>query len=267
MKNKGITLILLVIIIILLIILAGIGINLVMEGNGIFNTTKYAKQLYENAEEEEKEKLNEIYSQLLIASDGTINNISVESLKTLIENEVKEQLKKTSTSSTPTGAILAQMSKEAPEGYLICDGKQYNIEDYPQLSNYIKEQFGSYNYWGGNGTTTFCVPNLQGEFLRGYSTSANESVTKGVTTTYIGKHQEGTLNPYLISSNAGTAFYTAYVSSSVKMKRSNEDLDLTISGSYTQQGINTNKTSTTGKITTQYLARPTNTAVLYCIKY
>ena len=64
MKNKGITLISLVVTIILLIILAGVGINLALGENGLFNKAKYAKEKYLNASVEEEKALNELYEEL-----------------------------------------------------------------------------------------------------------------------------------------------------------------------------------------------------------
>lgn len=42
-----------------------------------------------------------------------------------------------------------------PTGYLLCNGAIYNIADYPKLFAAIGNAFG------GNGTTTFAVPNIQ----------------------------------------------------------------------------------------------------------
>jgi len=63
-KMKGITLISLVITIIILIILAGVGINLTIGENGIFNKAKYAKDKYLNEQSLEEEQLNELYAYL-----------------------------------------------------------------------------------------------------------------------------------------------------------------------------------------------------------
>ena len=63
-KNRGITLIALVVTIIILIILAGVGINLTLGQNGIFNKAKYAKEEYNNAVQSEEEQLNELYAYL-----------------------------------------------------------------------------------------------------------------------------------------------------------------------------------------------------------
>ena len=67
----------------------------------------------------------------------------------------------------PIGTIIAFMGTTAPQDYLACDGTVYNIADYPRLAQFFTDQFGSANKFGGNGTTTFAVPDLKGEFLRG----------------------------------------------------------------------------------------------------
>lgn len=56
-SNKGITLIALIITIILLIILAGIGINLSIGENGLFNKAKYANKKMDEASAKEKLEL------------------------------------------------------------------------------------------------------------------------------------------------------------------------------------------------------------------
>jgi microcystin-dependent protein len=61
----------------------------------------------------------------------------------------------------PVGTIITCIGVTAPQDFLPCDGTEFFIQDFPQLSEYIKRQFGSYNYFGGNGTTTFAVPDVQ----------------------------------------------------------------------------------------------------------
>ena len=56
-QNRGITLIALVITIVVLIILAAVAINLTLGNNGIFNRAKTAKEQYQNAEEDENDKI------------------------------------------------------------------------------------------------------------------------------------------------------------------------------------------------------------------
>lgn len=61
---------------------------------------------------------------------------------------------------TPVGEIIKRLGSKAPKHYLPCDGTEYNIIDYPYLTQYFKDEFGSVNYFGGDGVTTFKVPDL-----------------------------------------------------------------------------------------------------------
>jgi microcystin-dependent protein len=60
----------------------------------------------------------------------------------------------------PVGHIISHMGNNAPAHYLICDGTEYTIEDYPDLAQHFIDEFGSVNCFGGDGVTTFAVPNI-----------------------------------------------------------------------------------------------------------
>ncbi len=63
----------------------------------------------------------------------------------------------------PAGTIVHFANKTAPEGYLECDGDVVSRATYPELFAAIGEYFGK-----GDGETTFGLPDLRGEFLRGW---------------------------------------------------------------------------------------------------
>lgn len=63
-NEKGITLVALVVTIIILIILAGVSINLLVGQDGLISRAKLAKEQYENAAQDEQNKLNELYERL-----------------------------------------------------------------------------------------------------------------------------------------------------------------------------------------------------------
>lgn len=69
-------------------------------------------------------------------------------------------------SSTPTqngvpvGTIITSMLYAIPDGYLNCNGEVYSIADYPDLAAAFVTSFGKSNQFGGDGETTFAVPNL-----------------------------------------------------------------------------------------------------------
>ncbi|MEQ1143752.1 phage tail protein [Acinetobacter soli] len=65
------------------------------------------------------------------------------------------------TSDSEIGMVHALPFSTIPSNRLVCDGQLYNIADYPKL--YAK--LGT--VYGGNGTTTFGVPDYRGVVLRG----------------------------------------------------------------------------------------------------
>ena len=79
---------------------------------------------------------------------------------TLISQNIPYSGTTLSQQSLPIGAIVPYMGTTAPSGYLACDGGVYNISLYPLLAGFIEAQFGSINYFGGDGITTFAVPNI-----------------------------------------------------------------------------------------------------------
>lgn len=81
-------------------------------------------------------------------ADGLLN---VAKLYTLLENN-----------RVPIGAILPFGAATVPSGYLPCNGSNVSRETYAGLFAVIGTTFGV-----GNGTTTFTLPDLRGEFLRG----------------------------------------------------------------------------------------------------
>lgn len=69
----------------------------------------------------------------------------------------------TSNNGVPTGTILpfAGTAGSVPTGYLLCDGSSYSQTDYANLFSVINTTYGS------SSGSTFNVPDLRGEFIRG----------------------------------------------------------------------------------------------------
>ena len=71
-------------------------------------------------------------------------------------------------SSDPSGTIKPFAGKVLPDGWLWCDGSEVSRETYKDLWNAIIV------YWGqGNNATTFNLPDLRGNFLRGVDNMNN----------------------------------------------------------------------------------------------
>lgn len=67
------------------------------------------------------------------------------------------------------GSIAAFAMSSAPSGWLVCNGAAYAIADYGDLYGVIGTTWGALTDGAGNsGTTHFVVPDLRGEFLRGF---------------------------------------------------------------------------------------------------
>ncbi len=64
---------------------------------------------------------------------------------------------------TPSGAVFAFPTSTPPSGYLACNGQAVSRSTYANLFSLIGSTYGS-----GNGTTTFNLPNYNGQFLRGW---------------------------------------------------------------------------------------------------
>jgi len=63
----------------------------------------------------------------------------------------------------PVGSVTMYAASSAPDGWLECDGSNVNRATFPNLFNAIGITFGS-----GDGSTTFGLPDLRGEFVRGW---------------------------------------------------------------------------------------------------
>ena len=68
-------------------------------------------------------------------------------------------------SMSPIGVIQMWPGDTAPANHLLLDGTVYNIADYPVLGPILGSKYG------GNGTTTFGVPDCRGQFVLGVNGS------------------------------------------------------------------------------------------------
>ena len=138
---------------------------------------------------------------------------------------------------TPTGTIIWYAGGTAPSGYLECDGSAVSRTTYATLFAVIGETFG-----GGDGSTTFNLPDLRGEFVRGWD--HGRGVDSGRSR---GSWQDQDVQPHSHTYDATRAFFS--------------QTDGT--GSYNTWGPSTGTTASFGTTET----RPRNVALMACIKY
>ena len=152
------------------------------------------------------------------------------------------------------GEIYWWSKTAPPNDSLICDGSEISREEYQELWETIGTTFGN-----GDGETTFNLPDLKGQFIRGFDPSATRD-PQG-TTRGFGSHQQSTQHPLIRT--AGTP------PSSVHTPRQSSapiHSDGQIGDSHAGRSAST-LTATTTSIGTHYTSRPTNINLLPCIRY
>lgn len=212
--------------------------------------------------------------ELQIVEEYVPNPLTKQQVKNLINNFVPSGsgTEPIFYNDSPIGTIISYMGITAPKDYLACDGTVYNIADYRELAEYIKRQFGNYNFFGGDGTTTFAVPDLRGEFLRGTGTNSHSGNGNGAE---VGVHQDATtVGDFVVEAGGTNGMYAplttkggfATNADSVTLKAKPTDSADTVTGRYYfAKGGNDSYTGDSGG--SLKTTRPTNTSVLYCIKY
>jgi microcystin-dependent protein len=98
-------------------------------------------------------------------------------------------------SNSYVGEIFYYAKTTPPPNALFCDGGEVSREEYAELFAVIGTSFGE-----GDGETTFNLPDMRGEFVRGYD-PGNVRDPQGETRAF-GKHQEATQAPNLRGSGS-----------------------------------------------------------------
>lgn len=151
---------------------------------------------------------------------------------------------------TPVGHIIPYMGTTAPKHYLICDGTEYNLVDYPYLAQHIQDNFGTVNYFGGDGSFTFCVPDLRERFLKG-SDNAGINQAAGlpnITANWKSEPSASGNGAVYITSERGT-------------------LESVSSGGSSDNRVYFDASRSNPIYGASETVIPVNTSVLYCIKY
>ena len=94
----------------------------------------------------------------------------------------------------PVGTILAFAGVNIPSGYLICDGSAISRTTYSNLYNVIGNSWGA-----GNNSTTFNLPDLRGQFMRGVTgASTTDPDATGRTAKYSGGNIGNNVGSYQV---------------------------------------------------------------------
>lgn len=154
----------------------------------------------------------------------------------------------------PVGTILAFAGVNIPSGYLVCDGSAVSRTTYSNLYNVIVNSWGA-----GNNSTTFNLPDLRGQFMRGVTgASTTDPDATGRTAKYSGGNAGNNVGSYQVD----------------EIKSHNHNLTGNISGDgsppnqYVAKGSNSaNIFGLTTSSAGGSESRPKNAYVYYIIKF
>lgn len=173
----------------------------------------------------------------------------------------------------PAGLIISYAANLPPVGFLECNGAEINRTTYNKLFSAIGTAFGS-----GNGSTTFKVPDLRGEFIRGWNhgftndPDANLRANSGNGTT---GDNIGTKQSWAIENMTGSVNVSSEYGERAKIDGQSGVLTYRDVGNVYNAGAGGFAANRTRGITfnaslsvqTSSETRPRNVALMFCIKY
>ena len=165
----------------------------------------------------------------------------------------------TGITSVPTGAVFAFAMNTAPSGYLECSGAAVSRSTYSALFAAIGTTYGA-----GDGSSTFNLPNLRGEFIRGIDNGRGVDSNRamgsaqghGIPRLYgrFGDHHVARMNVHAYS--GFTNPFTEYGTTAYR-----SDLQVASGSGGVQISFDSDRV-----IPATADVRPRNVAMLYCIK-
>ena len=165
------------------------------------------------------------------------------------EGDLKLLAGSTMYADNPIGSILPFGGTKAPNGWFLCQGQALSRTEYSDLFKAIGTSFGA-----GDGSTTFNIPDLRGEFLRGAGTNSHSGQGNGSA---VGTHQDATNHIALTPWTQQLYFEIGAVPTYYDYAKNGPTYQ------YLQ-----NEAGHTGPqdVSSTYTSRPTNTSVNYIIK-
>ncbi len=154
----------------------------------------------------------------------------------------------------PTGMVMAFANSTAPVGWLECAGAAVSRTTYAALFSAIGTVYGA-----GDGSTTFNVPDLRGQFLRGWSNGSSIDSGRSIGTSQTDAMQ-GHYHEYWAAGIATTNNNTDSRTPHVGIPPSQQ------TGSNLQAVRSPMTDGSNGTPRTAAETRPTNVAMMYCIK-
>ena len=157
------------------------------------------------------------------------------------------------------GMVIATARASAPNGFLECNGATISRITYSSLFSAIGITYGV-----GDGSTTFQLPDLRGEFIRGWDNT--RGIDSGRT---IGSWQVDELKSHSHTGITNTTGAHTHTYSGMYNSRGpiNGDTGLVYQNTQTTSSSGAHSHTVTIDSTGGTETRPRNIAMMYCIKY
>ncbi len=173
-------------------------------------------------------------------------------------------------SGVPVGTILAHAANTPPTGFLECNGSNISRSTYATLFSTISTTFGV-----GDGSSTFALPDLRGQFIRGWANTGSTDASRVFGSTQTDQNKNHTHTTDSTSLTGGIrkiseGFGAGGSATGVFTKTADGNNTITGSSSTSPvggvdfDGTHTHTISSSGGGTE---ARPTNLALMYIIKF
>lgn len=173
---------------------------------------------------------------LAVANGGTGATTAADARTNLSVSSTTEMNTAIAAVAMPSGAVLPFAMSSAPTGWLKCNGQTVSRTTYAALFAAIGTTYGA-----GDGSTTFALPDLRGEFVRGWDDGRGVDSGRAFGSFQNDEFESHThsISHYIESNNSGS----------------------NIAGGNGASTVSWNTNATGGSET-----RPRNVALLYCIK-
>lgn len=159
----------------------------------------------------------------------------------------------------PAGAVMAYAMTTAPNGWLECDGSAVSRTTYAALFSAIGTTYGN-----GDGSTTFNLPDLRGEFVRGWDNGRGVDGSRALGSSQLDQMQRITGDIPWNSAIVGAQTEGAFSVTTGNPSRNAINVGLSI-GSFDSAVDFDSANSPTARTGDE--TRPRNVALMYCIKY
>lgn len=184
---------------------------------------------------------------------ATPRNFTIGGVSVPVDGSTSASWSRNDIGGVPVGAVMSFAGSTCPSGWLSAAGSEVNRATYPDLFTYIGTTYGA-----GNGSTTFRLPELRGEFVRGLDNGRGADAGRA-----LGTAQGDAIRNITATISNILAYPAPSASGSIAISAPASAFESGGGGNAFTTSIDFNATR---QVPTANENRPRNVALLYCIK-